>query len=86
MGMGFTVVELGYETANSIAGCGVEGWFSCKLDNFCIPPSFVCDGEDDCIDASDELGECCEFLMFQMIMSALVSSPWCMCALLFAIK
>ena len=35
--------------------CGSQ-YFSCSQTKQCIPRAFVCDGENDCTDRSDEIG------------------------------
>lgn len=35
--------------------CSNDDWFLCRTGNFCIPPEWYCDGNNDCSDNSDEL-------------------------------
>ena len=41
-----------------------DGEFKCK-NGLCIRKSFVCDGEVDCSDGSDEIISCSEYHSFQ---------------------
>ncbi|CAH1263783.1 MUC5AC [Branchiostoma lanceolatum] len=49
------------------------GWFQCFGDNTCIPTSFVCDGQTDCDDDSDELG--CGFWFQGPLMNMTFAQP-----------
>lgn len=49
-----------FSTATAAPGSlcrGIE--FECASDSSCLPASYQCDGENDCVDSSDERG-CCK--------------------------
>ena len=37
------------------SSCSSSAWFQCKQEGTCIPASRVCDGDEQCMDGSDEL-------------------------------
>ena len=45
-------------TTNTTNGCN-DGYFACA-NGRCIPQQWECDGENDCVDGSDETFELCK--------------------------
>lgn len=48
--------------------CGAQ-YFYCRADSACIPLEWLCDGDIDCVDGSDEHVKCCKFIQVKIISS-----------------
>jgi hypothetical protein len=55
------------------------GEFSCSSNHYCLPAAWKCDGENDCIDGSDEVNcsnNSCEPWQFQCANKRCIMKSW----------